>query len=349
MPLEPKISTTCSTNNSVVEFHPSKYVNDPRIISQNRKMVAMNIGKEIDLTGQVAADALAFNNFSGVTGIVDFFRGAAMSQGGKSILMLTSTRSKDRESRIVPMLRNSAVVVPRGEVQYVVTEYGSVNLFGKSIQERAIALISIAHPEFRDMLFDEAKEMGLLGPERSLREEMHAIYPLHIEETRIINRCKITFRPVKLTDERPLQEHYYGLDKIDVVSRFFHEKTSFVSKQIERTFIIDYSRDLTIVAVEGEPGFERVLAVGEYYLNPETNLAEIAFSVQKDWQGRGLSSIVIKKLAEEARESGIIGFSAYTSKDNERMIKLFHSLDYEVKIKHEGEMIYLEAFFKADD
>ena len=336
-------------NNSVVEFHPSKYVNDPRIISQNRKMVAMNIGKEIDLTGQVAADALAFNNFSGVTGIVDFFRGAAMSQGGKSILMLTSTRSNDRESRIVPMLRNSAVVVPRGEVQYVVTEYGSVNLFGKSIQERAIALISIAHPEFRDMLFDEAKEMGLLGPERSLREEMHAIYPLHIEETRIINRCKITFRPVKLTDERPLQEHYYGLDKIDVVSRFFHEKTSFVSKQIERTFIIDYSRDLTIVAVEGEPGFERVLAVGEYYLNPETNLAEIAFSVQKDWQGRGLSSIVIKKLAEEARESGIIGFSAYTSKDNERMIKLFHSLDYEVKIKHEGEMIYLEAFFKADD
>ena len=208
-------------NNSVVEFHPSKYVNDPRIISQNRKMVAMNIGKEIDLTGQVAADALAFNNFSGVTGIVDFFRGAAMSQGGKSILMLTSTRSNDRESRIVPMLRNSAVVVPRGEVQYVVTEYGSVNLFGKSIQERAIALISIAHPEFRDMLFDEAKEMGLLGPERSLREEMHAIYPLHIEETRIINRCKITFRPVKLTDERPLQEHYYGLDKIDVVSRFF--------------------------------------------------------------------------------------------------------------------------------
>ena len=336
-------------NNSVVEFHPSKYVNDPRIISQNRKMVAMNIGKEIDLTGQVAADALAFNNFSGVTGIVDFFRGAAMSQGGKSILMLTSTRSNDRESRIVPMLRNSAVVVPRGEVQYVVTEYGSVNLFGKSIQERAIALISIAHPEFRDMLFDEAKEMGLLGPERSLREEMHAIYPLHIEETRIINRCKITFRPVKLTDERPLQEHYYGLDKIDVVSRFFHEKTSFVSKQIERTFIIDYSRDLTIVAVEGEPGFERVLAVGEYYLNPETNLAEIAFSVQKGWQGRGLSSIVIKKLAEEARESGIIGFSAYTSKNNERMIKLFHSLDYEVKIKHEGEMIYLEAFFKADD
>ena len=336
-------------NNSAVEFHPSKYVNDPRIISQNHKMVAMNIGKEIDLTGQVAADALAYNNFSGVTGIVDFFRGASMSEGGKSILMLTSTRNNDEESRIVPMLNDSAVVLPRGEVQYVVTEYGSVNLFGKSIQERAIALISIAHPDFRDMLFDQARELGLLGPERSLRDEMHAIYPLYLEETRIIHRHEITFRPIKLTDERPLQEHYYGLDQIDVVSRFFHEKTSFVSKQIERTFIIDYSKDMTIVAVEGEPGYERVLAVGEYYMNPETNLAEIAFSVQKDWQGHGLSSTVIRKLAEAAKDNGIEGFSAYTSKDNERMIKLFRSLDYEVKIKGEGDMVYLEALFQPTE
>jgi acyl-CoA hydrolase len=263
--------------NSAVEFHPSKYVNDPRIISQNNRMVAMNIGREIDLTGQVAADALAYNNFSGVTGIVDFFRGASMSNEGKSILMMTSTRDDGSDSRIVPMLQNSAVVVPRGEVQYVVTEYGSVNLFGKSIQERAIALISIAHPDFRDQLFDQAKELGLLGPERSLREEMHATYPLHLEESRFINDQKITFRPVKLTDERPIQEHYYRLDKIDVTSRFFHEKTSFVSKQIERTFIIDYSKDLTIVAVVGEPGYERVLAVGEYYMDQESNLAEIAF------------------------------------------------------------------------
>ena len=332
-------------NNSAVEFHQSKYVNDPRKISRNNKMVALNIGREIDLTGQVAADALAFNNFSGVTGIVDFFRGASMSKGGKSILMLTSTRSNDEKSRIVPMLTTSAVVVPRGEVQYVVTEYGSVNLFGKSIQERAIALISISHPDFRNYLFDEAKKLGLLGPERSLREEMHSIYPLHLEETNVIEEKKVTFRPVKLTDERPIQEHYYGLDQIDVVSRFFHEKTTFVSKQIEHTFIIDYSKDLTIVAAEGEPGYERILAVGEYYMNPETKLAEIAFSVEKRWQGKGLSSIVIRKLAEAAKENGIIGFTAYTSKSNKRMIKLFNSLGNEVKVQGSGEMVTLAAMF----
>jgi RimJ/RimL family protein N-acetyltransferase len=163
----------------------------------------------------------------------------------------------------------------------------------------------------------------------------------------VLDRHTITFRPVKLTDERILQEHYYGLDTIDVVSRFFHEKKSFVRKQIEHTYLIDYVKDLTIVAVEGPPGFERVLAVGEYYLNPETMLAEIAFSVVKNWQGRGLSTIVIKKLAEAARSNGIRGVTAYTSKENKRMIKLFHSLEYEVKMVGQGEMVYLEAIFNT--
>ncbi len=331
--------------NSAVEFHPSHYVNDPRQIAKNNRMVAMNIGREIDLTGQVTADALPFNNFSGVTGMLDFFRGASMSNEGKSILMLTATKDSNKESRIVPMLQNSAVVVPRSEVQYVVTEFGSVNLFGKSIQERATALISISHPDFRDWLFDEAKKLGLLGPERTLREEIHSIYPLGLEESRVMDGRKITFRPVKPTDERSIQEHYYGLDKTDVVSRFFHEKTSFVSKQIERTFIIDYHKDMTIVVVEGQVGFEKVLAVGEYYLNPETNLAEIAFSVDKEWQGKGLSSILIKKLAEAAKKNGIKGLTAYTDKENKRMVKLFNTLEYEVKNKYENNMIYLEALF----
>jgi RimJ/RimL family protein N-acetyltransferase len=102
---------------------------------------------------------------------------------------------------------------------------------------------------------------------------------------------------------------------------------------------------MTIVAVEGQSGYERILAVGEYYLNPETEMAEIAFSVEKDWQGKGLSSIVIQKLAEAAKRNGIKGLTAYTSKENKRMVKLFHSLNYEVKSVLEGTMIYMEAKF----
>ncbi len=334
--------------NAAVEFHPSKYVNDPRKIAKNRKMVAMNIGREIDLTGQVAADALPFNNFAGVTGILDFFRGAAMSKGGKSILMFTSTRDDDSASRIIPMLTNSAVVVPRSEVHYVVTEYGSVNLFGKSLQERAMALISIAHPKFRDWLLAEAKDLGLLGRERSPRAEMQAVYPLGLEESRKIAGKKVTFRPVKVTDERSIQEHYYGLEKNDVVARFFQERKSFAARQMEKTFIIDYHNDLTIVAVIGQPGFERILAVGEYYRNPENNMAEIAFSVVRDWQNRGLCSVVIRKLAEAAKGNGIAGLTAYTSRGNQAMINLFNTLEYQVERSIEEDMVHLQAFFNRE-
>ena len=133
-------------DNPSIEFYPSDYVNDPGIISRHNKMVSINIAMAMDLTGQVAADALAYNHFSGVTGMLDFIRGASRSDGGKSILLLTSTTVDGKKSRIVPMLSDTDIVVPRGDVKYVVTEYGAVNLFGKSLQERAMAMISIAHP-----------------------------------------------------------------------------------------------------------------------------------------------------------------------------------------------------------
>jgi len=326
-------------SNPSVEFHPSDYVNDPRIISRHNKMVSMNVAMAIDLTGQVAADALPFNYYSGVTGILDFTRGTALSEGGKSILMLTSTAGGGKTSRIVPMLHDTAVVVPRGDVQYVVTEYGAVNLFGKSYQERAMALISIAHPDFREELFHEAKKMGLLGVERTLSESMHGIYPIKFEEVVEIGGQTVTLRPTKPVDERFLQEHFYNLDKQDVVSRFFRPKTSFLRADVEGMSRTDYVNNLTIVAVVGEVGFERVVGVGEYYLEQARNVAEVAFSISKDWQGKGLGSILMKKLCEAARENGISGLFAYTSPENQRMMKLFMTLPYKVRTVVDGDLL----------
>ena len=168
-------------DNPAVEFHPSDYVCDPGIIARHHKMVAMSVAMSIDLTGQVAADAMPHSHFSGVTGISDFMRGAVQSAGGKSILMLPSTGMQGKKSRIVPFLNDTAVAAPRGDVHYIVTEYGAVNLFGKSFQERAMAMISIAHPDFRDELFFEAKKMGLLSSDRTLHESLHGVYPIHLE------------------------------------------------------------------------------------------------------------------------------------------------------------------------
>ncbi len=332
-------------DNPAIEFHPSDFVNDPAVIARCNKVVSMNVIMAMDLTGQAAADALPYNHFSGVTGIMDFVRGSQASAGGKSILMLPSTTLDGKASRIVPSLGDIPVVVPRGEVQYVVTEYGVVNLFGKSLQERAMALISVAHPDFRDQLFETAKEMGLLGRERTLGESLHGVYPLQLEETRIIDGQKVLFRPAKPTDERMIQEHFYELPMEDVVRRFFHEKTSFLRSEVGGFSQVDYVKDLTMVAVVGEPGFEKIIAVGGYFLDPAKNLAEVAFSTLRQWQGKGLNTVIIQKLAQAARENGISGLVAYTAPGNQGMISLFQKLPYKIRTSFDGEFLTLTCRF----
>ncbi len=330
-------------DNPSIEFHPSDYVNDPGVIARHNKMVAMNVAMVMDLTGQVSADAVPFNYFSGITGMVDFMRGAARSEG-KSILMLTSTSLDGKKSRIVPKL-DTAVVVPRGDVQYVVTEYGAFNMFGKSLQERAMGMISIAHPDFRDELFFEAKKMGLLAAERTLKESLLGVYPVKLEEEMNIDGETVTIRPAKPVDERRIQEHFYTLDKDDVIARFFHEKTAFVRDDMEVMFQVDYVKDLTILALIGEFGFGKVVGVGNYLLNPSNNMAEVAFSISRDFQGKRLGRILMKKLSEAAMENGISGLFALTSPTNKGMIRLFKSLPYKVKTRFEEDMVVLMCSF----
>lgn len=150
-------------NNPLIEMHPTHYVNDPYNIARNDKMVAINSALQVDLTGQVCADSIGPRFYSGVGGQVDFIRGAARSKGGLPIIALLSTAKGGTVSRIVPMLYEGAgVVTTRNDVHYVVTEYGVASLYGKSVRERAKALINIAHPAFRDELTAAAKKMGYL-------------------------------------------------------------------------------------------------------------------------------------------------------------------------------------------
>ncbi len=153
-------------NNPACSFLPTEYVNDPFVIARNDNMVAINAGIEVDLTGQVCADSIGERFYSGIGGQVDFMRGAARSKGGKPIMALPSTatpRNGAMMSRIVNTLKPGAgVVTSRGDVHYVVTEYGVAYLHGKSIRERAISLIQIAHPDFRPELLEHARERRLI-------------------------------------------------------------------------------------------------------------------------------------------------------------------------------------------
>jgi acyl-CoA hydrolase len=154
-------------NNPIFEFHPTAYTNDPGLIARNDNMVAINSALQVDLTGQVCSDSIGNQFYSGIGGQVDFLRGASRSKGGKPVIAISSTAKNDRISRIVPMLSPGAgVVTSRGLVRYVVTEYGVAYLHGKSIRERAKALIEIAHPKFRDGLYEYCEQTKWLKRQR---------------------------------------------------------------------------------------------------------------------------------------------------------------------------------------
>lgn len=161
-------------NNPGISFLPTEYVNDPFIIARNDNMIAINAAIEVDLTGQVCADSIGEKFYSGIGGQVDFMRGAARSKGGKPIMALPSTaapRSGPTVSRIVSTLKAGAgVVTSRGDVHYVATEYGVAYLHGKSIRERAISLIRIAHPDFRPELLDAARQRKLIPSDQGAAE-----------------------------------------------------------------------------------------------------------------------------------------------------------------------------------
>jgi len=148
-------------NNAMVEFHPTDYVNDPFLIAQNEKMVAINSAIEVDLTGQVCSASIGHEFYSGVGGQVDFIRGAARSKGGVPIIALPSTAKGDTISRIVAALKPGAgVTTTRNDVHYVVTEWGVADLYGKTIRQRVEALIGVAHPNFREDLRREARKLN---------------------------------------------------------------------------------------------------------------------------------------------------------------------------------------------
>ena len=206
-------------------------------------------------------------------------------------------------------------------------------------------MISVAHPDFRDELFYGAREAGMIGKEKNLGETARAVYPVNLEDIIEVQGQVITIRPAKPVDERRIREHYYNLEKEDIFKRFFHAKKSFTTSDMEAIAQIDYIKDLTLIGVVGESGFDRVVAVGEYLLVVESNMAEVAFTVARDFQGKGLGKIFLAKLATAAREHGISGLFAYTAPHNRAMVDLFKTLPYKVKTAFEDEMLHLTCRF----
>ena len=308
-------------DNPTFSFRPTEYVNDPFVISRQRRQVAVNVALEVDLTGQVCADSLGTRFYSGIGGQVDFNRGAARSPEGKAIIALPSTAKKGEVSRIVAHLTPGAgVVTTRGDVHYVVTENGVAYLHGKSVQERAMALISVAHPEFRSQLLKEAIAANYIPKEMADLENRIVTGSPKLRTTLLLDDgTQINFRPVHPTDIEPMKDLFYNVSGKSLYYRFMSRMKSLSKEQLKHLVYIDHRNELNIVGTVPEAHGELIVAVGGYYLDPRTNRAEIAFITRDNWQSRGIGTFLCRYLATVARSSGISGLTGEVLAGNRAM------------------------------
>jgi acyl-CoA hydrolase/ribosomal protein S18 acetylase RimI-like enzyme len=313
-------------NNPGIEFRPTEYVNDPFVIAQNEKMVAINSAIEIDLTGQVCADSFGEYFYSGIGGQMDFIRGSARSRGGKPVIALPSTATLadgSVTSRIVPSLKHGAgVVTSRGDVHYVVTEWGTAYLHGRTIRERAMALISIAHPDFRRELLHAARERRLVTADLT-ELALTPRYPDELEEVvGLGDGSEVLMRPIKVTDEGLIREFHYRLSEETVYRRYRRPLKSLPHRDRVRFVNVDYDQEMAIVVVMRVGAREELLGVGRYFVDQETRVAEMAFTVRDDWHDRGIGSLLMTKLLRVGRDRELAAVEAYTQADNHRMISI---------------------------
>jgi RimJ/RimL family protein N-acetyltransferase len=334
-------------DNPAIEMRPSDFTNDPMIVARNDRMMAINSALAVDLTGQVASDTLMGRFFSGIGGQVDFIRGAARSEGGKPIIALPSTAKGGSVSRIQAAFEAGAgVVTSRGDVHYVVTEYGVADLWGKNVRQRAMALIEIAHPDFRAELLGAAKQRRYVLPDQVAPRAAYPWSNSRIEMLR--SGQKVLVRPVRISDEEAVQELLYRLSSDSIYQRFLGYKHAHPHAEMLRLVDLDYEQSMALVVTLPDEMGGEMIALSRYDLDPATRLADIAFVVLDAWQNQGIGTLLMKRMSEIAHARGVAGFTADTLASNQRMLRVFHESGMHVQSELADGVYHLTLTFPGE-
>lgn len=311
--------------NEEIELHPSDWVNDPARIARNARMVAVNGAREIDLTGQVVRDSSGHSFYGGIGALQDFIRGAGRSKGGRPIIALTSTTDEDGRSRIVAGLESgSGVCTGRGDVHYVVTEFGVASLHGRSIRERVARLVEIAHPDHREGLLAGARTRGWLPKFFTMQSTELGVSEDGVESAWIrFHKQRFLLRPLHPSDMRGLQEFFYSHDEETVRLRYGYQRERMTGESAYKLAAVDQRQDLALGLFEEIHERQELRAIGRYYLEPDGKRAEVAFVVHEECRHLGMAGFLLGELASIARRRKIQKFWATVLPDNRAMAGLF--------------------------
>jgi acyl-CoA hydrolase/GNAT superfamily N-acetyltransferase len=313
-------------DNPMFYFRNSEFVNDPTVIARNDNLISISSALEVDLTGQVCTDSLGYLFFSGIGDQVDFIRGSAMSKGGFSIIALPSTASNGKISRIVSRLSEGAgVATTRGDINFVVTEYGIAELQGRSIYQRVMELAQVAHPKFREELIEEAKKRHYIFADQLPPHQDDLIFlESYKTSMQLQDGAIVEFRPLMPSDEFAYRNFFYSLQEDTIYSRFFYYKRLFSHETVQKHWAsVDYRKNMSLVGVISMSGRKEIIAIASYAQAGEEGKAEVALVVREDYQNMGVGSHLLQMLEEIAGENGYRGFVANVLRENTGMIHVF--------------------------
>jgi len=306
-------------------FRSSDFVNNPTEIARNDNLISISSALEVDLTGQVCTDSMGYLFYSGIGDQVDFIRGSAMSKGGFSIIALPSTAQNGKVSRIVTHLSEGAgVATTRADVNFVVTEYGIAELKGKGIYQRVVELAQIAHPKFREELIDMAKKRHYIFSDQLTPTTEDLIFIEGYKSAmRVKNGKTIDFRPLLPSDEFAFRNFFYSLQEKTIYYRFFYKMKLFSHEVVQKQWAsVDYRKNMSIIGLVQKGGHQEIMAIGSYAMADE-GLAEVAFVVREDFQGKGVASYLLGELERIAILNDYKKFTATVLRENQGMLHVF--------------------------
>jgi RimJ/RimL family protein N-acetyltransferase len=318
--------------NPLIEFQGIDVVSDHMMIGMNDKMIAILPARKVDLTGGIALPIGKGNVTPGPGHVQEFFAGAEHSRGGRTIFALPSRNLMGKSNILLSADDFPNHFTNQESLDLIITEYGIASMIGRTVRERAQALIDIAHPNDRLELVRKAKTANILYSDQIYLEESGQFYPDKIACTHTFkDGLTVHFRAIKPSDEEEMRKLFYRFSDKAVFYRYFTPVKVMPHAKMQEYVNVDYRCRMSIIGLIEEGGIERLIAEGRYVLLEDRPFADTAFVVDEKYQGRGIANFLLSMLIAFAREQNIKGFTADVLADNKAMIKVFEKSGYPIQ------------------